>query len=131
MLVGGIALAIIANMIIGALYYSPVFALNLWKKLIPKKQKDGNPDGMIVLLLGSAIMSFISAVVLVILMPQFEISSVAQSALFGFLLWLGFSMPAIAVNNMYQQNPWLLTVVDAGYQLLGIVTMSVILYLFI
>lgn len=131
MLVGGIALAVIANMIIGAIYYSPLLALNLWKKLIPRKQKDGNPDGMIVLLLGSGVLSLITSIVLVILIPQFDIQSISQAALFGFLLWLGFAMPAITVNNMYQQNPFLLSVVDAGYQLVGIVTMSTILYLFI
>ena len=130
MIIGGIALAVIANMIIGAIYYSPLVALNIWKKLIPKKQKEGNPDGMIFLLLGSAVLSLISSIVLFILMPQFDIQSISQAALFGFLVWLGFAMPAITVNNMYQQNPLLLSVIDTGYQLIGIVSMSVILYLF-
>lgn len=131
MIIGGIALSVIANMIIGAIYYSPLVAFNLWKKLIPKKPKDGNPDGIIFLLIGSAVLSVITSIVLVILIPQFDIQSISQAALLGFLVWLGFAMPAITVNNMYQQNPFLLSVVDAGYQLLGIVSMSIILYLFV
>jgi len=43
-------------------------------------------------------------------------------------LWLGFSGTAIFVNNTYQQKPILLTVVDSGYQLVGILAMSSILY---
>lgn len=131
MIIGGILLAVIANMILGSLYYSPIAFFKPWVAITKTGPDKMKKDQMIHLMLGSAFLSFITAIVLSILIPQFDVRSISQAALLGFLVWLGFSMPTTFLNNMYQMKPLKLSWIDTGYQLIGNIVMSSIIFLFI
>lgn len=130
MLIGGILLAVIANMIIGTIYYSPFVLGKPWVKLTGAGPDNMKKDQMIFLMAGGALLALLNAGIIALLMPQYEVSSYSQALLFGGILWVGFIMPTIFLNNMYQMKSMKLSLIDSGFQLVSILAMSVIVYLF-
>ena len=131
MITGGVLLSILANMILGTIYYSPFVLGKPWVKLTSAGPDKMKKDQMIFIMAGGAFLALLNAGILAFLMPQYEVSSYYQALLFGGTIWLGFLMPTIFLNNMYQMKPILLSVIDSGFQLISILAMSMILYLFI
>ena len=130
MILGGVLLAVLANLILGTIYYSPAFLGKPWVKLTGTGPEKMKKDQIIFLMAGGALLALLNAGILALLMPQYEVSSYYQALLFGGILWLGFMMPTVFLNNMYQMKPILLSVIDSGFQLVSILAMSVILYVF-
>ena len=128
MSIGGILLSMVAYMIIGTFWYSGAFLGKVWQKLVKLDFDKMDREKMTAAFVSSAAAAFVMASVLNYLMVEFEVSTTVQALSLGGMLWLGFSGTSIFVNNMYQQKPLLLTLVDGGYQLAGILTMSSILY---
>ncbi len=131
MVLGGVLLAVLANLILGTIYYSPAVLGKPWIRLTGAGPDKMKKDQMIFLIAGGALLALFNAGILALLMPQYEVSSYYQALLFGGILWFGFMMPTIVMNNMYQMKPIQLSVIDSGFQLVSILTMSVILYLFL
>lgn len=124
-------MAVLANLILGTIYYSPAVLGKPWIRLTGAGPDKMKKDQMIFLIAGGALLALFNAGILALLMPQYEVSSYYQALLFGGILWFGFMMPTIVMNNMYQMKPIQLSVIDSGFQLVSILTMSVILYLFL
>ncbi len=131
MVLGGILLAVIANMILGMLYYSSAVFAKPWMKLTGVKPEKMEKDKIIFLMGGSALLSFVTAGILAFLIPLYEVTTIFEALLFGFIVWLGFSMPTTFLNNMYQLRSVKLSLIDSGYQLIGILAMSSIVFFFI
>jgi len=128
MSIGGILLSMVAYMIIGTFWYSGAFLGKVWQKLVKLDFDKMDREKMTAAFVSSAAAAFVMASVLNYLMVEFEVSTIVQAVILGGMLWLGFSGTSIFVNNMYQQKPMLLTLVDGGYQLVSLLAMSVILY---
>ena len=126
MSIGGILLSVIAYMIIGSFWYSGAFLGKTWQKLVSPNFDKMDREKLIAAVVSSAAAAFVMASVLNYLMIEFEVSTIVQALSFGGMLWLGFSATSIFVNNMYQQKPVRLTLVDSGYQLVSLLAMSVI-----
>lgn len=45
-------------------------------------------------------------------------ASLRQGLIAGFLLWLGFILPTVSINQRYEGYGWTLTMIDAGHWLL-------------
>ncbi|MDA1316597.1 MAG: DUF1761 domain-containing protein [bacterium] len=129
--IGGIVLSVIAFMIIGSFWYSGAFLGKTWQKLVGLNFDHIDKEKMIRAFVGSAGAAFIMASILSYALVLLEVENITQAMLLGLVLWIGFMGPAIFINNLYQQKPLLLNVVDGGYQLVSIITMSAILYYFI
>jgi hypothetical protein len=89
-----VLVATIADFIIGAIWYMPIFG-NLWGKIhgfdkLSKKEQQEARSGMATLLAVQMVITFITVLVLAklqILLPAYSLYSMA------FLVWIGFVVP--------------------------------------
>jgi hypothetical protein len=56
--------------------------------------------------------------------------TVAGAVTLGFLLWLGFVVTTMAVNNAFAGRKTTLTAIDAGHWLAVVIVMSIVIALF-
>jgi hypothetical protein len=80
---------------------------------------------------GPMILSFIAALVMAFmlsgLMGHVGPISVRSGIISGALVWLGFAIPTMAVNNAFQKRKTALTVIDGGHWLLALIAQGAVL----
>lgn len=131
MVLGGIALAVIAYMIIGLIWYSPLLFGNVWSKHTKLIMRSGGKDSQVNKMYAlSAFGAVLTALVLNYVMVELEVKSVQESLALGFAFWIGFVFPSIMVNNLFQGRSKIVTFIDSGYQLASILAMSAIVFYF-
>lgn len=114
------------NMIIGALWYSPLFFAKEWAHLVGKRMEElrGNPIfGYGVATLGALIMAYILAH----FVQYTGSTTLAEGAATGFWIWLGFVAVTSATNSMFAGRPWGLWRIDAGYFLVVLIVNGALL----
>jgi hypothetical protein len=121
-----VVVAAVANMIIGAVWYSPSVFGKKWMKLVGKKQQDLQ-KGASTAYLGSAISALIVAFVLAYFINFSGAENVTDGALLGVLAWLGFVVTSSLYKLLFQGSSKDLYVLDNGYQLLAYAAMGAIL----
>jgi len=133
-------LAIVAcaltQMGLGMLWYSPILFGKPWSKMmghnikskedLKKMQKQAGP---------AYIVSLLCAFVIAFVMSHFIDYTHATTAVAGmitaFWCWLGFSATVMLMNNMFNNKPYKLFLIDAGYQLVNFLIMGTILALWV
>ena len=121
-----VIVAAVANMLIGAIWYSPGVFGKKWMKLTGKKREDlqkGAPTAYV----GSAISALIVAFVLAYFVGFAEVNSAINGALLGILAWLGFVVTSSMAKLLFQGGSKDLFVLDNGYQLVAYAVMGAIL----
>ncbi len=126
--IGALALCVIAYMIIGMLWYSPVLFGNVWSKLTGRGLEHAKNEDMSKMYGLSALSAFVMAFVLNYVMTEVEIQTFQEALLLGFMLWLGFTFTSTMVNNLFQGKPRKLIFIDSGYYLANALVMSAILF---
>jgi hypothetical protein len=118
--------AIIARMVLGGIWYSPVLFLNRWMALTGRTHAEMNsrmPMLLAIDLISSAVMAF----VLVHAVHYAGATGWAQGAAVGFFNWLGFVGTVTLGITLYERKPFALFVITNGWQLLSLLVMGVIL----
>jgi hypothetical protein len=118
--------AIIARMVLGGIWYSPVLFLNRWMALTGRTHAEMNsrmPMLLAIDLISSAVMAFI----LVHAVHYAGATGWAQGAAVGFFNWLGFVGTVTLGITLYERKPFALFVITNGWQLLSLLVMGVIL----
>ena len=69
----------------------------------------------------------VMAVILAVLLKVAHISAVPTGAKFGVLCWLGFVATMGLTANVYSDKPFKAWLLDAGYQLVSLVVMALII----
>jgi hypothetical protein len=131
--IAGYPLALLAcvatYMVLGTVWYSVLFQ-KPWMKMTnprPIAKKDMG-KAMIPGLIASLITGFVQATVLGRGMQILAITHWSHPLIIATILWLPFTFLVLAQNNAYTQKPFALTLIDAGYMLVGMWAMSLILY---
>lgn len=121
----------VTQMILGALWYSPVLFANSWMKLLGLKKSDLKKEGM-GLKYG---LTFVLALVMAYVLAQFlqiaGVETVAEGITISFWAWLGFSLATFAPSYIFLGKPWKLLAIDNGYYLVGMLITGVILTLWV
>ncbi len=123
-----VLVAAIANMVIGAFWYSPVLFGKKWMALsgITKEKMGAHPNMWMYYVAGfivSLVMSFVLAHVL-----QLGSTTLSLALQTAFWMWLGF-MATISLNAViWGGRPKALWVLDNGYYLVSMLVMSAILF---
>ena len=73
--------------------------------------------------------ALVMSAVLYQLLTNLGVLGVAGSAIAGLTLGLGLLATSIMVNNMFQQKPAMLTIIDAGHWTLALVVEAVVISL--
>lgn len=125
----GVLVAVVVAMVIGSIWYSNAVFGKSWRKLEnidEKKAKADMPKGMV----GMVVISFLAAYVLahVTYLSNYfyaqDYSFEASALMTAFWMWLGFVLPVLASNSLFNQRPWKSTAIHAGNWLLTLLGMG-------
>lgn len=125
-----ISIAAVVNMTIGGLWYSPVLFGEVWIKLMGFSQKqidEAKSKGMAKSYGIMAVFSVVMAFVLAQLIGNMGLFGLQNALSLGFTVWLGFIATTKANDVIFGKKPVKLYIIDAGYYLVSILAMSVIL----
>ena len=125
--------ATISSMIIGYLWYGPLFG-KVWTKLSSAKEKKNDEKRKMYALqfIGSLFMAFVLAKMVVSVISMIELQYVVpQQLLVGltvaFWAWAGFVAPVTLGTVLWDKKPWMLWVLNNAYYLVTFCVMGIIL----
>ena len=123
-----ILVAGISNMVIGFLWYGPIFG-KMWMGLIGKTADELSSNPIIYVV--SFLLSLLMALVLSIFIHHVNASIQSMTLLIGLLVallaWVGFVGPATFQNNIYSGISKRLFVIDYGYVLVALLIQGAII----
>ncbi|MCI0542311.1 DUF1761 domain-containing protein [bacterium] len=130
-----VLVAAIANMVVGFLWYGPLFG-KPWADMMGLKfdspeakmamQKKALPS-YAASFVGALIMACVLAHLLVYSSSYMGVSGVSAGLSAGFWSWLGFVAPVTVGIVFWEQKPWKLWFINAGYWLVTMLVMGVVL----
>ena len=125
-------LAALSSMAVGALWYTPKLFGTAWSKLAKVNPNRPQPTGKLVMTFGlTFIASLTTAYVLAhvaYLSNHFFHNGFLQDTMITALwLWAGFTAARFLVHDLFEGRRHLLTIINAGHELLTIVVMALII----
>ena len=111
-------LASLSSMVLGSLWYGPIFG-KPWMKMMgmTKEGAKNVPSSETSKLYG---IQFVGSVVMAFVLSQFPVQSV-------FLIWAGFVAPVTLGTVLWEGKPWKLWFLNNGYYLILLMIMKLIL----
>lgn len=100
-----VGLGIVANMVLGFLWYGPVFG-KYWLKIQAargRKTEDMEADPF--LYIQTAVLAAISHLVLAILIARIEPAGAVAGAMWGALIWVGVGAAGMRNNGLFEEIP--------------------------
>ena len=130
LLIGGaVVVAAVAAMVIGFLWYGPIFG-KVWIKLMGFTQKDiekGKSQGMAKNYVILAITTLVMAYVLSYFIDALGMLTIGAGMATGFLAWFGFIMPVMTGSVLWEGKSWSLFWLNNAHYLVSLVVMGAIL----
>jgi hypothetical protein len=126
-----IILAVLANMIIGALWYSPVLFANVWMKSLGKTAEElhtSNPNigyGL------TTLAGIATAIILSLFISMLESVTIGGGALIGFLAGAGIASARELSPTFFEGRKYTLFFISAGYHIVSLTVMGIIIAFFI
>lgn len=129
----------VVMMIIGFLWYGPLFGkpwskMMGWGEMTPEKMKEMQKKAMpgyAISFVGSLLMAFVFAHALVFADTYLNMSGVNAGLQGAFWNWLGFIVPVTVGVVLWEEKPWTLWFINAGYYLVSLAAMGIILSLWV
>ena len=128
----GIVLGAISNMVIGAIWYSPMVFGKIWMNLagITQKEIESGKKQMPKIYSMAFVGALITAYILAIFLDLVGAATIGEGLQIGLLVWLGFVATTTLSTVLFENKKTNLYLLNNGYNLLSILVMSVILILF-
>jgi hypothetical protein len=127
-----VLLAGLSAVIVGFIWYSPKIWYEPWLRLskaVPKKET--TTSSLILrygsVLLASLVTAYVLAYVSFVVNHFFRNSFVLDTVLSAFWLWVGFTLSRIYVHDRFENRPWRLSMINAGYELATVLIMAIII----
>jgi len=125
--------AAVAAWLVGAAWYGILG--RQWLAALGWTEADlAGPDGKRHMPVGPMVLSFIASLIMAFLlsgvMGHVGPLSVRSGIISGALVWLGFVITTMAVNNAFQKRKAMLTVIDGGHWLLALIVQGAVLGFF-
>jgi len=122
-----IILAVVADMVVSTLWYSPFLFGNYWRKETGTTRDD--MKGAAKSMSFAVIASFVMAVVLAIVLDKLNVKTVDGAIETAFMLWVGFVLTTNVTRIIYERAKPSVYFLQVSYQLVGLIVMSIILVL--
>lgn len=122
----GIGAAVVAGWIVAGLWYSPLLFIRPWAGMSGvdgAKFRAGLPRAIVIDLVSFAVMAFILDQVL----QAWGAVTIVAAVLCTFLLWLGFVAVTLLHSVTYEHRPTGYYAINAGYRLVSMLAMCVVL----
>ena len=127
-----VILAAVANMVMGFLWFGPIFGKQ-WIKMmgitpqqIEEAKKKGMTQSYIIAFVGSFITAWVLAELAVFVESYLLIGAVAAGLKAGFLGWLGFTLLPLLNSVAWEGKSWNLWFLNASYYLVALMVMGAI-----
>lgn len=123
-----ILVAGIANMVLGALWYSPVLFGNIWMKAMKFSHADmKNTKHMGIRYAAAFLMGLLMVYVLAHYVSYMEASTASKGAETAFWPWLGFMVPILVGDILWNGKSFTVFVINAAHYLVAMLMAGVIL----
>lgn len=125
----GLLLAVVAAMVIGAIWYAPPVFGKTWQKLVGLKDKDmktGAAKAYAIMVLVAIVTAIVLQRFLIIADP----SNVYQAVKVGLWIWVGFVATYAIGTGMFEKRSPKLIAINLGNQLVTLAVMAAVLYYF-
>ncbi len=124
----GIVVAVIAAMIIGSIWYGPLFG-NKWMKLVGLKRGQSSPLAPMLIMLGLSIIQALILAHFIGYVSYFypDMSNVSIGLLTGLWAFVGFVLPVLVSNAIFAKGSMTLLKINLGNQLITLLVIGVIL----
>ena len=109
-----VLVAAVVNMVVGALWYSPMLFSKPWSKLTGKSMEDMQKNagvGYSVTTVGALVQSFI----LVNLVKDLGVTTLGKGLELGLVLWLAFVAATTVADTVFAGRSWKLWQINTGY----------------
>jgi len=116
----------IAKFALGALWYSAVFG-NQWMEYTGVTEQMAAESNMALTFGGSIVLYLLQAYVLAHFVHYTNATTAKGGAQTGFWIWLGFVATLLMQGILYELKPFGLWAINAGYELVSLLLMGVIL----
>lgn len=111
-----VAAATLASFVLGFLWYGPVLFGKAWMRMSGIKEEQISTKGAMVGYLISLITSFIGVMIMAVLISRLGIDNLVSGMVLGGAVGLGFIGLSIWSNHVYENRPFGLTLIHAGYR---------------
>lgn len=123
-----VVIAGVINMVLGALWYSPLVVGKLWMHSMGKTDEELKQEfsstSMAFTYIVNTVASLLFAYVLAHLIKFSQINTFSQGVMIGFWVWLGFVVTTVIPGYMYESKPKMLYFLFIIYQLISITLMG-------
>lgn len=121
-------LAVVINMVLGSLWYSPLLFAKQWLKLTGKSESELKKTSMVQAMGLAFLTSVVMAFILVQVILPAPVSFVSGMVI-GFWMWLGFVATSTAAPYIFERRPWGLYFINNSYNLISMMLMGGVLAL--
>ncbi len=128
-----VIVATIVNVVLGSLWYGPIFGkawmkmMNINPEAMTEDQKKGMWKSYTIMIIGSLLMTFVLLHSIVYGVAFTHTSGVSAGLMAGFWNWLGFIAPVTVGSVLWEGKSWKLWILNAGYYLVALLLMGMIL----
>ncbi|MFZ5971441.1 MAG: DUF1761 domain-containing protein [Bacteroidota bacterium] len=120
-----ISVAALSTFLIGGLWYSPAVFGKAWMRENGFKEEDLKNSNMVKIFGGAFVLALISAVNLAMFMgPE---NDPTMGALWGFLAGAGWVATFVGTHYLFERKSFTLFLINAGYSIVALTIMGVIL----
>jgi len=123
-----VLVAALANYVIAAIWYGAIFS-KLWVKLTGITEMKPVPLNIVLVLIGSFVLSYVLFHSITFGDAYFKMSGVQGGLMCGFFSWLGYIAPVTLCTKLYEKKPWGLWLLDNAFWLISLLAMGTILSL--
>jgi hypothetical protein len=121
-----IIVAVVVNIALGALWFSPLLFVKPWMAMrVDKTPPSGNASPFLYVI--TAVGALVSAITLDWIIGLAGVRTLAGGAIIGLYAGLGFVAPAILSDNLFNERPFKLYLIVAGFPVVGLLAMGAIL----
>ena len=128
-----VLVAAVASMVVGFLWYGPVFGkvwmkeMGMSKEKMDAAMKRSMGRSYALMFVGSLVMSYVLAHATIFAGAYFKITGVSAGLMSGFWNWMGFVAPVTLGSVLWEGKSWKLWVLNNGYYLVTLLVMGTIL----
>jgi hypothetical protein len=121
-----IVVAGVVSMALGALWFSPLMFVKPWTAMrVDKAPMSGSASPMLYVI--TAVGTLVTAITLDWLIGLAGAKSLAGGAIIGLYAGLGFVAPAILSDNLFNERPFKLYLIVAGFPVVALLVMGAII----
>ncbi len=107
--------------LLGATWYSPALFAKPWMALLGIDKNSANKKGLVPGMIASLIGDLILSFVLMHVIGWAGVTTVGWGVFIGVLMWLGFFVGPALPQGIYENRPFKLFAINAGYWLVGLI----------